>query len=103
MKNEIKKALNISIALFSLAWVCGFYVAFIAIISSKMVNVFSIYDSRIILFRVISAANFVVVLSLIYKYISSLFTKKWLKILCELLFFAFVFGLIIIIFSIIDI
>jgi hypothetical protein len=98
MNNKLKKIiniLNIVILMFSLVWVSGFYISFISIIANRVIPRFSIYD---VLFRVVSLANLVVVMSLILKYIKSKVTNKLLNCIVVTISFVIFIGLIISIF-----
>lgn len=103
MDNKLKKImniLNIVILMFSFVWVSGFYISFISIIANRVIPKFSIYD---FLFRSVSLANFVVVTSLILKYIKSKVTNKLLNFICVTISFITFMVLIVSIFYFLNI
>jgi len=103
MDNKFKKIiniLNIVILMVSFVWVSGFYISFISIIANRVIPRFSIYD---FLFRAVSLANFVVVISLMLKEIKSKITNKFINCICVTMSFVTFMILIISIFYFLNI
>lgn len=95
MKKKIANILNILIITFSLVWISGFYISFIAILANKVIPKFSIYN---LLFWCVSMANYVVFIALILKHLKSNISRKLLRIIIAMIGFIVLMALIVSIF-----
>ena len=97
---EIGNILNIVILVFSLIWVAGLYISFVAIIANKVIPRFTIYN---LLFRVVSIANVTVIINMGSTYINSRIDSKLMRVIVVILFTVLLLILIVGVFSFLNI